>query len=115
LENTLHEHQLFSSPASPAKAQSHFEDIMVVESIGEQFEDEGSNQASCIMRQKVFKTKGLEVVVINDLSKSYVPLMLFKASFEDWFLENNDQSELMSVQVTSQLSFFNPIAGKMEP
>lgn len=44
------------------------------------------------VRKRELKTNGLELVLINDLSKSYVPLMLLKASIDEWILENDDAS-----------------------
>lgn len=39
---------------------------------------------------------GLEIVIINDLSRSYVPFMLFNASLDECIIENNDESQLMA-------------------
>lgn len=65
------------------------------------------------IRQVIFE--GLEIVVINDLSRSYVPFMLVNLNLDDCVLESNTDSQVLLASVTFQLCYYNPIAGKMEP
>lgn len=67
------------------------------------------------MTRKQILLENLEIVIINDLSKSYVPLMLFNARLNKCIHENNWITQLLISDLHLELFYFNTIAGKMEP
>ena len=56
-----------------------------------------------------------ELVIINDVSLSYVPLLLVNLAMQRLILEDNTQTRLIDVQIAIGIFYFNPIASKMEP
>jgi hypothetical protein len=44
-----------------------------------------------------------------------VPIMLLNLNLDECLLESNMTSQVLLSKITFQLSYFNPIAGKMEP
>ena len=55
------------------------------------------------------------MVIINDLSKSYVPLVVINLGFDNFILESNLASSLLQAVINLKISYYNPIAGILEP
>ena len=79
-------------------------------------EETNSARRQYLSRKSVIcEKRAIEVVVINDLSRSYVPLVVLSLTLESFVWESNLVSQLMEAVVSLQVSYYNPMAGLLEP
>ncbi|CAK79548.1 unnamed protein product (macronuclear) [Paramecium tetraurelia] len=67
-----------------------------------------------INRMKI-KLDLLEIVLVNDINKSFAPLLLFRFNVKKFMFDQNYISKALKCLFQIELMYFNPVVSKMEP
>ncbi|CAD8160815.1 unnamed protein product [Paramecium octaurelia] len=67
------------------------------------------------MSKMKIKLDLLEMVLVNDINKSFAPLLLFRFNVKKFMFDQNEISKALKCLFQIELMYFNPVASKMEP
>ncbi|CAD8167119.1 unnamed protein product [Paramecium pentaurelia] len=98
-----------------AAADQDMEIVKEEEILSEQeFQFETIKPSVKINKMKI-KLDLLEIVLVNDINKSFAPLLLFRFNVEKFMFDQNHISKALTCQFQIELLYFNPVVSKMEP
>ncbi|CAD8164451.1 unnamed protein product [Paramecium pentaurelia] len=98
-----------------AAGDQEMEMVKEEEILSEQEQQFETIRPSIKINKMKIKLDLLEIVLVNDINKSFAPLLLFRFNVKKFMFDQNQISKALKCLFQIELMYFNPVVSKMEP